>query len=248
MKESKLIVFYPVVPGVGSKYIATNVAHNLKEREPEKKIALVDFDFHAPYLAGYLTDTDKIHGIDNLTDKIDGGFLDEVLFKENMVPINGIDVLKGTKSGKNHFFIEQKHVEEILMWLRSLYDVVIISVSSDSDNAGTSTALFHADQIVVVSQNNFTSYSQFDIAMDVVNFYKNDKSVLRFVYNQYFDGSNLDFTPHLQTYGLDVIGVVPFNSDSIDNRDLKGKVFGNILKRKKQETPFDEISTGLALF
>lgn len=247
MKQAKVIVFYPVTQGVGGKYVATNVASNYKEQFPDKKIALVDFDFRAPFLAGFLTDSDKFHGVDNLIEKIDGGFLDEELFRENMVPLNGIDVLKGTQLGKNHYFIEQKHIKEILLKLREFYDVVFISVSSDSDNAGTTSALFDADEVVMVSRNDFTCYSSFDNAMDIVEAYKKDELVVNFIYNQYVESLNLDFTPFIKNYGLKVIGVVPFTVDSIDNRDLKGKVFGNIIKRKKQDTPFDEVVKGLGL-
>lgn len=247
MNQAKVIVFYPVTQGVGGKYVATNVAHNLKEQQPEKKVALVDFDFRAPYLAGYLTDNDKVHGVDNLIEKIDGGFLDEEMFRENMVTLNGIDVLKGTKLGKNHYFITQRHVEEILHLLRTMYDVILVSVSSDSDNAATTSALFDADEVVVVSRNDFTCYSGFDGAMDIVNFYKQEDAPLKFVYNQFFESSNLDFNPLMSTYGLKVIGVVPFAPETIDNRDLKGKVFGNLMKRKKQESPFDEVVGGLGL-
>lgn len=247
MNQAKVIVFYPVTQGVGGKYVATNVAHTLKEQQPEKKIALVDFDFRAPFLAGYLTDNDKVHGVDNLIEKIDGGFLDEELFKENMVELNGIHVLKGTKLGKNHYFIGQEHIDEILHQLKSLYDVVLISVSSDSDNAATTSALFDADEVVVVSRNDFTCYSGFEGAMDIVNFYKKEEATLSFVYNQFHEASNLDFNPFVKDYGLKVVGVVPFKADTIDNRDLKGKVFGGLMKRKKQESPFDEIVEGLGL-
>ncbi|AJD93446.1 hypothetical protein JMA_41290 (plasmid) [Jeotgalibacillus malaysiensis] len=247
MKQAKVIVFYPATQGVGGKYVATNVAHTMKEQHPEKTIALVDFDFRAPFLAGYLTDNDKVHGVDNLIEKIDGGFLNNDLFKENMVTLNGIDVLKGTKLGKNHYFIEQKHIEEILTFLRRLYDVVLISVSSDTDNAGTTTALFNADEVVLVSRNDFTCYSVFESAMDIINFYKKDEAEVKFVYNQFDESSNLEFNTYIGKNGLPVIGVVPFASNTIDNRDLKEKVFSGLIKRKKQETPFDEILKGLSL-
>lgn len=247
MNEKKLIVFYPVVQGSGGKYVATNVAHAIKESHPDKNIALVDFDFKAPFLAGYLTDNDKVHGIDNLIEKIDGGFLDVELFKENMVSLNGIDVLKGSRLGKNHYFIENKHIEAIISLLKKIYDVVVVSVSSDTDNSGTTASLFHSDEVVLVSRNDFTCYSLVDGAMDVINFYKKEDVPVRFVYNQFDESSNLDFNLSLSNYGLNVIGVVPFNPSTIDNRDLKEKTFSGLIKRKKQETPFDEVVKGLSL-
>lgn len=244
--QSKLTVVFPVTQGVGGKYIATNVANVYKERFPDKKVALVDFDFKAPYLAGYLTDNDKVHGVDNLIEKIDGGFLDDELFSENMVTLDsGIEVLKGTRLRNNHYFIEQKHIQEIIRMLRNSYDAIFISVSSLADNAGTTVSLFEADELLIVSRNDFTCYSLAESALETVKHYKKEDVELKWVYNQHFEGSNLDFSAIISEQSMKVVGVVPFNKESIDNRDLKGKAFGGILKRKKQETPFDEIVDNL---
>ena len=246
--QGKLVVFYPVAQGVGGKYVTTNVANTYKELFPEKKVALVDFDFKAPYLAGYLTDNDKIHGVDNLIEKIDGGFLDEELFMENMVKMDsGIELLKGTKLRNNHYFIEPKHIMEIVKLLRQAYDAVFVSVSSQADNAGTTASLFEADELIIVSRNDFTCFSLAEGTLEVANHYKKESTVLKWVYNQHNEASNLDFNGFIGENALQVIGVVPFNKDAIDNRDLKGKAFGNLLKRKRQETPFDEVVKGLEI-
>lgn len=244
--QGKLTVIYPVTQGVGGKYVATNVANVYKERFPEKKVALVDFDFKAPYLAGYLTDNDKVHGIDNLIEKIDGEFLDDELFKENMVVMeNGIELLKGTKLGNNHYFIEQKHIQQIINFLRGMYDTVFVSVSALADNAGTTTSLFEAEEIVMVSRNDFTCYNLAENALEVVKHYKKENVEVKWVYNQFFEGSNMDFNGFVGEHGLNVIGVLSFDKDTIDNRDLKGKAFGNIIKWKRQDSPFDEIVNNL---
>lgn len=246
--QAKLTVIYPVTQGVGGKYVATNVANIYKERFPEKKVALVDFDFKAPYLAGYLTDNDKVHGIDNLIEKIDGEFLDAELFKENMVTMDsGIDLLKGTKLGNNHYFIEQKHIQEIISFLREMYDAVFISVSALADNAGTTTSIFEADELVMVSRNDFTCFNLVENALEVVNHYKKDAVEVKWVYNQFSEGSNMDFDGFIGKQGLQVIGVLAYEKDNIDNRDLKGKTFGNIIKRKRQDSPFDEIVNNLGI-
>lgn len=244
--QGKLTVIYPVTQGVGGKYVATNIAHVYKERFPEKKVALVDFDFKAPYLAGYLTDNDKIHGVDNLIEKIDGGFLDDNLFKENMVIMdNGIELLKGTKLRNNHYFIEPKHIQEIIKFLRKMYDAVFVSVSTQADNSGTTISLFEADELILVSRNDFTCHSQLDASLDIANHYKKDDLSMKWVYNQFVESSNMDFNSLIAEYGLQVIGVVPYDNETIDNRDLKGKVFGSIIKRKRKDTPFDEIANNL---
>lgn len=247
-KHGKLVAIYPVTQGVGGKYVATNMAHAYKEKNTDKKVALVDFDFKAPYLAGYLTDNDKVHGIDNLIEKIDGGFLDEELFKENMVDMgNGIELLKGTKLRNNHYFIQPNHIEEIIRFLRKLYDVVFVSVSTLSDNSATTTTLFDADEVVMVSRNDFTCYSLVEGALNVVNHYKQEELQVKWIYNQYHEESKMDFNDVIQSNNLKVIGVIPFEKTTIDNRDLKGKAFGNLIKRKRQDSPFDEVIAGLEM-
>lgn len=245
--HGKIVVTYPVAQGVGGKFVTTNVASVYKERYPEKKVALVDFDFKAPYLAGYLTDNDKIHGIDNLIEKIDGGFLDEELFMENMVKMdNGIELLKGTKLRNNHYFIEPKHIQEIIQHLRNSYDAVFVAISSVHDNAGTTTALFEADELLMVSRNDFTCFTLAENALEIVNHYKKEDVPLKWVYNQFNDASNMDFNTFIGENGLQVVGIIPFNKESIDNRDLKGKAF-NLIKRKRQATPFDEVVDNLGV-
>ncbi|WP_442637643.1 AAA family ATPase [Rossellomorea marisflavi] len=246
--NGKLIVLYPVTQGVGGKYVATNVAHLYKEENPDKKVALVDFDFKAPFLAGYLSDQDKVHGIDNLIEKIDGKFLNEELFMENMVRLkNGVDLLKGTNLGNHHYFIQPSHIDEIIGFLRKLYDVVFVSVSTHPDNSATTSALFVADDVVVVSRNDFTCHSMVNGALKVVNHYKNDDIKLKWVYNQYQEDSKMDFNDVIRDNDLQVIGVIPYNAETIDNRDLQGSVLGKFMKRKRQESPFGEVVTGLEM-
>ena len=138
----KMFVCMPIVIGNGSKYIATNLSHYTKILYPTKKVALVDFDFKNPYLAERLSLHDTIHSIDNLIDKIDGNFLNETLFFENMIKLkNGVDLLKGTKITHNVKLIQKNHIEKIISILKNNYDYVFMTVSNEV-LAGTVYGLF----------------------------------------------------------------------------------------------------------
>lgn len=83
--EAIITTVYPVVNGNGANYIAMNLAYAAKKKDPHAKIAVVDFGFQPSLLGFQFVQDECYHGIDNLIDKINGGFLDEDLFTENMV-------------------------------------------------------------------------------------------------------------------------------------------------------------------
>lgn len=224
--KGKLIVCYPVVQGSGCKYIATNIAHYYKTAHSDKKVALVDLDFKLPYLAHMLSAHDGIHGIDNLIDKIDGGFLTEDLFTENMIKLkDNVELLKGTKLIGNHKIFNKKHIENIVNHLKSLYDFVVVAVSPDVDNAGTVYGLFEADEVVLVGRNNVANFKHLDKAVSIVKQYSRSTKKVKFVYNMYHESSQIDFTSAIKDYDLQVIGAVKFDENSIDNSDLNSSAF-----------------------
>lgn len=244
---SKKIVFYPVMSGVGNKYVTVNMAHLYKKMNSNKKVIAVDFDFKSPYLASYITDFDTIHSLDNLIEKIDGDVLSNDIFEENVVKMKtGLEVLKGTNLKQNHTFIEKRHIERVLEIIDELYDVAFIAVSNLPDNSGTTTALFNADEIVVVSRNNFSCYKSATDAVSVINTYRNTEVPIKWIYNQYMEDSTFEFADYIQELGAIVCGLIPYDEETVDNQDLKSsfiqtniqsKLFKN---NKNEETPFDE--------
>lgn len=237
--KGKVIVCYPVVIGNGNKYIATNIANYYKQKYPNKGVALVDFDFKNPYLAGKLAIQDDIHGIDNIIDKIDGNFLDQNLFLENMIKLrNNVELLKGTKLIGNHRIITKNHIEKTLEVLKEAYDFIVVAVSCDIDNSGTVYGLFNADEVVMVCKNNFTNFKSMDRAINIIMNYKRTNSKLKLIFNMSQEGSDLDFTKHINDNEIEVIGAIKYDESTVDNEDLQGvslasKVFKS--KNKGQE-------------
>lgn len=243
--NSQMIVCYPVLPGNGSKFTATNLAYAYKDAHPEKKVALVDFDLKMPYLAGLLSTSDNVHGLDNLIEKIDGEFLDEQMFEENMIEMkNGVELLKGTKIKHTYNFIGKHHMEQIISLLRKKYDVIFTSVASEADNVGTNSVLFDADKIVMVTRNDFRNHVQFEDAVTIVNHYGKDDSSKSVLFNMYDEQSNLDYSQLLKYNELDVVGYVSFDMDNLDNRNLSSNKGGKFFGRKGTST-YDDVLTKL---
>lgn len=228
---SKIITFYPVMQGVGCKYTATGFAFMLSQMYPKSSIALVDFDFKNPYLAEHLSGHDKVHGIDNLISKIDGNFLTNELFMENMTKIPGLfDILKGTELvGRDHL-ITQKHIDRIIELLRKNYEYIVIAVSPGADNAGTVYGLYNADEVVMITRINYACYINLPKATNLVIHFKKARRI-NLVYNMYTDNFHLDFTALVQENGLNVIGGLPYDESTIDNHNISTGIQAKIANK-----------------
>lgn len=233
---SKMIVCYPVLYGNGMKYTATSIAHYYKQKHPDKKVALVDFDVKVPYLCANFSMEDKIHGIDNLIEKIDGDFLNEELFEENMISLkNKVDLLKGTKLLKNYNLIEKKHVEKIMELLRNMYDFIVVTVAPEIDNAGTIHTLFHGDEILLVGRNNFNNLQALPSAVRTVNHFKQKDARVNLLFNMFNEHSNIDFSRCVGENDLNVMGTIFYNESNVDNQNLfKFGATSKLFSNKKQ--------------
>lgn len=243
---SKVITVYSIVQGDGAKFIATNLANSFKKINSEMKVALLDFDFRYPFLASAIAPQDEIHGVDNLLEKIDGQFLDEVLFKENMVHLkNGVHLLKGTKLQNRHSFIDRNHIEKVLEFAKKIYDVTIVVATSDFDNSGSVYSAVASDEIILVGQPNYPTYLNMNNVVKRVNHYSRTHCRKWFLYNKFFESKHVDLNQSIVENSLTVLGVVPQMNDAIDNMDLKESALKGFLsggrQPKNESNVFDEI-------
>ena len=229
---AKIITFFPVVQGVGCKYTATGFAFILTQMNPKAKVALVDFDFKNPYLAANLSNQDKVHGIDNLISKIDGNFLTNELFKENMIRLPEVfDLLRGTELiGRDHL-ITKRHIDKIIEFLRLNYDYVVIAVSPNADNAGTVYGLYESDEVVMVTRINQACYTNLPKAVNIINSYKKSPKRIKLVYNMYTDNYHIDFTQITTDNNLDVIAGLPYDESTIDNHNINTGIQGKLTNK-----------------
>lgn len=242
-KNGDIIVCYPILQGNGSKYTATNLADAIKSKDRSTSVALIDLDFKAPYLAGYLSGHDTVHTIDNLIERLDGGFLDEEAIKDNMVELkNGVELLKGTKLKNTDYFIKQEHIRQILVMLRKMYDVIIVAVSSGNDSLSTMVAMLSSDHIILVGRNDFSNYVSLESEIKFVQNYASNEEKVKLIFNMYDPDSDLDFQPILSEVGVPLVAWIPFDKNTINNRHIdSGKVVGKFLKSRRESTPYDEL-------
>jgi len=241
-KTGKLIVCYPVLQGNGSKYTATNLAHEIKMHDKELDVALVDLDFKVPYLAGYLSGHDTVHTIDNLIEKIDGGFLSEEDIRDNMVKLkDGVELLKGTKLTNTHYFIKQQHIRQILILLKRMYDVVVVAVSHGNDSLSATVSMLSADHILMIARNDFSNYQVLESQIRFLQNYAVNEDKIKLIFNMYDPASNLDFQPILQKTGVPLVAWVPFNPDTANNKHIESGGIGGRLFRRREQTPYDEL-------
>jgi MinD-like ATPase involved in chromosome partitioning or flagellar assembly len=232
--KARITTIYPVITGNGAKFIATNLAYYFKLENPEKRVALVDFNLKHPYLAHALTTHDEVHGIDNLIDKIDGNLLTDELFIENMVVMrNNVEVLKGTKLIGKHKVFSEKHIKTIIKHLRNIYDEVFIAVAPEVDNAGTVYGLHEADTVVMVVKNNIANVKSTPRALEIINHYKKSSQPVKLVYNMYTSTSS-DLSQFIKENNIEVIGLVEFDENAIDNMDLNRNQGMKIFKSKSK--------------
>jgi|HigsolmetaAR206D_1030411.scaffolds.fasta_scaffold00003_67 Flp pilus assembly CpaE family ATPase len=241
-KNGKLIVCYPVLQGNGSKYTATNLAHEIKMHDKDFDVALVDLDFKVPYLAGYLSGHDTVHTIDNLIEKIDGGFLSEEDIRNNMVKLkDGVELLKGTKLTETYYYIKQQHIRQILIFLKRMYDVVIVAVSHGSDSLSATVSMLSADHILMIARNDFSNYQVLEREIRFLKNYAANEDKIKLIFNMYDPSSNLDFQPILAKTGVPLVAWVPFDPETINNRHIESSGIAGKLFRKKEQTPYDDL-------
>ena len=212
-----IIAVYPIVNGNGANYVTMNLAYHTKEKYPQAKIAVIDYDFSNPNLGIALT-TDRFHNIDNLIDKIEGKFLSEDLFMENMIPLKGgIDLLRGSIMGHYEDYIMPTHLETILDMASNVYDYVFVSCNASHLDDGTSVALMMADKLVVVNRHNQINSNHTRQAADTIENIFGDGKV-GVIYNYYTRPVNSDVAVEFSKY--EVIGLLPFRPETTDNIDL----------------------------
>jgi len=242
LKNGLLISCYPVLQGNGAKYTATNLAHEIKMYNRDLSVALVDLDFKVPYLAGYLSGHDEVHTIDNLIEKIDGGFLSEDDIKTNMVELkNGVELLKGTKLAKTYYFIKQEHIHQILVLLKRMYDVVVVAVSHGNDSLSAMVSFLFADHILMIARNDFSNYRVLKSQIRFVKNYAENEDAVKLIFNMYDESSNLDFQPILSETNVPLVAWVPYDPSTINNRHIDGGMVTGRFFRKKEQTPYDDL-------
>lgn len=226
--NGKVFAVLSAVQGCGAKYVATNLAFEMKKKNKDKNILLIDFDFENPYLAYEYVKKDEVHGVDNLVINAEG--MTEELFKENITKtMLGVDVLKGTKVPEKQKSFTKDHIETIITFSKAIYDYIYIVVNNKSNNAGTVYGLLHSNKVVVVTQNNYTNLMRMERVLKMVNQYYRGQSPLLIVFNYVNPSAKSDVNSKFLEMNVTIIGTLEYEPKSIDNVNLEKRmtIFGN---------------------
>lgn len=230
-RSAVITTVYPVVNGNGANYVALNLAYAVRAQDQYSQIAVVDFDFENPYL-GVGLHGDTTHGIDNLIDKLNGRFLDNQLFKENMIELKeNIHLLQGTKMGRFKNLVRQEHIEQILEFLRKNYEYVFITTNASPSDGGTPVSLFNADNLLVVGRHTNKNEILAEKASRTIENYSKAKN-MGLIYNLYSGTNDRDFSTYFSH--LQVFGTIPYLPDTVDGDNLVGRGL-QILRRNKRD-------------
>lgn len=241
----KLCVITSVVQGNGAKYTATNLASELKRREKDRRVLLVDFDFDNPFLAHEFVKHDEVHNLDNLVNSISSEGITDELFMENIIRTKlEIDVLQGTNFIEKPKMFSKQHIEVILEKSLKLYDYVYVVVNAKANNAGTIYSLMKADRIVMVLRNNFANLKRVDKALKLIKQYSfNKKSHV--VYNFKNLNSKLNINKRFDEESITILGILDYEEKGIDNLNLEKK--DSILSRSSNSKAFTKMNKELWL-
>ena len=252
----KIITVMPTQQGAGGRYVATNLAYGLRLKNDSRiKIALVDFNFEHPTLAlsliSQVSAANDARGIDSLLEKINSRTLNDQMFVDNMITIDGwFDVLRGTKMTNAVSEFNNEHIRIIMDYLRKIYDYTIISVAPNSYNAGTVFGIALSDTVVLVTRPNYEGYANFPDAVNLIKTYKNSDSKIKVIYNYRTIERDLDFRPLFEDNKdlLEIVGDFKFLENTVDNQNIKiglaGKInrFGGNDFNKKIEGIIDKLN------
>jgi len=227
-------VLMSAVQGNGAKYVATNLATEVKRKENEKKVLLVDFDFENPFLAHAFIKHDEVHGIDNLINNITDDGLSDELFLEDMIQTKmGVDVLRGTRFIEKVKMFSKQHIQVILEKAKQHYHYVFIVVNAKANNAGTIVSLMEADKVLMVLRNNYANLLKVERVLKLIKQYSTVETV-HVAFNFKNLNSKLDINEKFENYNVVVLEVLEYDEKSIDNLNLEKKesVFSKSMNSK----------------
>ncbi len=149
--RGRLIAFVPAKGGAGTTTLATNIAHRLSRASP-RRVLVADFDLAEGTVAFLF----KLNHAYSLLDAVKHSHqLDESLWGSLVAPRGNLDILPAPEKPYAPP-IEAYRVHECLEYARSIYEHVVVDLSSISDKLAAAT-LTEADRLYLVTSPELPS-------------------------------------------------------------------------------------------
>lgn len=217
------------VAGNGAKFIATNLAYLYKNKNPNKKILLVDFDEVNPTLAMTLYEKSINNSFNIIMQDLYNGIIEkETLSKNVFASKNGLDILIGKKINEINLTneIKPKIFQLFFETMKDLYDEIFFVCTKNTNNNLNICTINKSDNIIIVNKDNYSNSINIENTVNVIKSYSNAKI---FYMNNCFKTNKKNTDSILDE--LTFLGNISFKKSQIDNK--------NLLKKNISKTNFN---------
>lgn len=213
------------VTGNGAKFVATNLAYLYKNKNPNKKTLLVDFDEFNPTLAMALYEKSINNSFNIIMQDLYNGIIEkDTLSKNVFASKNGLDILIGKQIHEINLTneIKPKIFQLFFETMKDLYDEIFIVCTKNTNSNLNICTLNNSDNIVIVTKDNYSNSINIENTVNIINSYSNAKI---FYINNYFKTpKNTDSI----LANLNLLGNISFKKNQIDNKNLLKKNINKI--------------------
>lgn len=232
MASGKIITVYPLIPSSGSKYAAIEMAYRYRELNPNHKVAILDLNLIRPFLGyGFLervitgrNNVDAFVSAYELAKDVNEGFSVSSLRKIFAETESNLFILSGSRDYNQRRHIKAEHISFLLEAVKSMFDIIFVSVASDVDNPGTVISLSSSWKVVIVGKHNHTTFESFIENIEKITPYI-ARNKMKFVYNHYDESLNFHFGDFIILYDLEVLGCLYYDKKTVDSKHWQKGLF-----------------------
>lgn len=232
MASGKIITVYPLTPSSGSKYTSIEMAYRYRELNPNHRVAILDLNLIRPFLGyGFLervitgrNNLDAFVSAYELAKDSNEGFSMSSIRKLFAEPDADLFILAGSRDYSQRRHIKAEHISFLLEAVKSIFDIIFVSIASDVDNPGTVVSLSSAWKVVIVGKHNHTTFESFVENIEKITPYV-ARNKMKFVYNQYDESLNFHFGDFIILYDMEVLGCLYYDKKTIDSKHLQKGLF-----------------------
>jgi pilus assembly protein CpaE len=200
-KKGRMVAVFSSKGGVGTSFMATNLAASNKERT-----VLVDLNLQAGDLPLYLGVDPKYSIADIVENR---SRMDEALIMSFVTPCTkNLSLLAAPKQADSADEIEPEHVFEVLQRLRECFDYVVLDPQHTFDSI-TLAALDQADEIILVLSLDIPAIRSTQRALEIFDRLGYPRKKVRIVVNRWSKQIDLDLRQVEKFVGEPSIGFVP---------------------------------------
>jgi len=153
-RKAKIFSTFSLKGGVGRTMLAANLAVAIRNRNPEKEVAVIDGNLLHGDLGVVMNATEQksISDIVRNFHNLDRDLVSDILITHS----SGVKLLTAPPDAQSGEQVTGEHVRQVLQYLISMFDYIIVDTRPSFDEV-TLTLLDHSDKILVMLTLELTS-------------------------------------------------------------------------------------------